>query len=204
MCSTIRSVPSKWLTYGHCRELYIVSVRSRIRTTFLPCRASCRRPNGRPSTHMLVWTPMRMTLLMPRLSSRFQISTPESLMASSSWISMAAICDVAQGAALAWALRARRRSRRRTGRSGRRPSPRRESCRHQSAMSVGQVGGLGGRLGPLPGGMVLVGVHATARGVDDEHAPGPRRGDRLVHRRAPARRPGASPPGTSARPTCRR
>ena len=29
---------------------------------------------------------------MPRLSSRFQISTPESLMASSSRISMAATC----------------------------------------------------------------------------------------------------------------
>ena len=33
---------------------------------------------------MFVCTPMSITLSMPRLSSRFQISTPESLMASSS------------------------------------------------------------------------------------------------------------------------
>ena len=47
---------------------------------------------------------------------------------------------------------------------------------------LGQVRGLGGRLGPFPGGVIFVGVHATAGGVDDQDALGPRGGDRPVHR----------------------
>src|SRR3954462_14028268 len=53
-CSTISRVPSKWLTYGGIFGLYMVSVRSRTRATVLPFLAICRRPNGRPSTHMFV------------------------------------------------------------------------------------------------------------------------------------------------------
>ena len=48
----------------------------------MPFFAICRRPKGRPATHMFTWTPMRMTLSMLRASRRFQISTPLSLMAS--------------------------------------------------------------------------------------------------------------------------
>src|SRR5262249_7065274 len=35
----------------------------------------------------------------------------------------------------------------------------------------------------LPSRMILVGVHATARGMDDQYSLGPRRGDRLIHER---------------------
>ena len=80
ICSTIRSVPLKWLTYGGMAGLYIVSVMSRTSTTFLPFLAICRRPNGRPSTHMLVWTPTSMTFLMPKCSRMLQFSTPSSVM----------------------------------------------------------------------------------------------------------------------------
>ena len=74
MCSTIRSVPRKWLTWGARAGLYMVSVMSRMRTTCLPFFAICLRPNGRPSTHMFVCTPIRITFLMPRSSSRPAIS----------------------------------------------------------------------------------------------------------------------------------
>ncbi len=80
MCSMIRSVPVKWLTYGQDSGLYIVSVRSRISTTCLPFLASRRSPNGRPRTHMLVCTPVRMTFLMPRDSRMFHVSSPWSVM----------------------------------------------------------------------------------------------------------------------------
>ena len=65
--------------------------------------------------------------------------------------------------------------------AGRPPSPRRGSC--CTSRRCRRAGSRpSGRTGALPGGMVLVGVHATARGVDDEHPPGPRGGDRPVHR----------------------
>ena len=92
MCSTISSVPRKWLTNGAFRGLYMVSVMSRTSTTFLPQRAMFRRPNGRPITHMFVCTPMIITFSTPRRASRFHTSTPESLIASASWISMASTC----------------------------------------------------------------------------------------------------------------
>ena len=65
--SSTTLVPAKWLTFGDIFGLYIVSVMSRMMTTFLPQRARLRAPNGRPTTHMFVWTPIRMTLRMPAL-----------------------------------------------------------------------------------------------------------------------------------------
>src|SRR5688572_2325473 len=56
-CSMTRAVPAKWLTPGGRSGLYIVSVRSRIRATFLPSLTIWRMAKGRPSTHMLRWTP---------------------------------------------------------------------------------------------------------------------------------------------------
>ena len=84
ICSTTSEVPRKWFTYGHFAGLYIASVRSRTSSTFLPLRVKLRNPNGRPSTHMFVCTPTRSTLWISRVSSRFQISMPLSLIASRS------------------------------------------------------------------------------------------------------------------------
>ena len=72
MCEIISAVPSLWLTCGHAFGLYIESVMSRISTTFTPFLASWRRPNGRPSTHMLVCTPTRITFLMLPACKMFQ------------------------------------------------------------------------------------------------------------------------------------
>ena len=58
--------PVKWLTNGAERELYIVSVMSRMSTTWKPWSTNWRIENGRPRTHMLVWTPITITLSMPR------------------------------------------------------------------------------------------------------------------------------------------
>ena len=61
---------------------------------------------------------------------------------------------------------------------------------------LGEIRGLGGLLRLLARGVIFVGVHATAGGVDDQDALGPRRGDRLIHRRGQL----AHPAGRSLAP----
>ena len=80
--------PAEMGDEGALRWLYIESVMSRMRTTFCPCATICRMENGRPSTHMLMWTPMTITLVMPRWRMGGEASA-ESVMASPSAISSA-------------------------------------------------------------------------------------------------------------------
>ena len=56
------------------RGSYIVSVMSRISATFLPAFTICRMAKGRPSTHMLRCTPIKITLSMPRSASKLMVS----------------------------------------------------------------------------------------------------------------------------------
>ncbi len=74
----------------------------------------------------------------------------------------------------------RRRSRRRTGRSGRCPFPRPESCCTTRRCAWEDLRPWGPP-GLVSRGVILVGVHATAGGVDDQDALGSRGGDRLIH-----------------------
>src|SRR5262249_16424075 len=65
MCSMTSSVPREWLTKGRVRGSYMVSVRSRTRTTWKPSRVICRIPKERLRIQILVWTPISAMLVMP-------------------------------------------------------------------------------------------------------------------------------------------
>ncbi len=68
----------------------LVSVMSRIRANFSRGCAHLPDGEGRRGTHILRWTPQRITFSIPRLASRFEVSWPSSV------ISVGA-CDLDRG-----------------------------------------------------------------------------------------------------------